>query len=502
MNHAPRLRLLSARVFSARVLSVPVTSWVLSLLFLIALSVQPVLGQVAGGPAATQPFAFVNVTVLPMDRPDDEGPGASAPRVLEGQTVVVVGGRIVAKGPVDAVAIPEGAIRLDGTGRFLMPGLAEMHAHVPPASGSDWPDRDALDEILFLYLANGITTMRGMLGAPYQLELRDAIARGDILGPRFIVGAPSFRNQDPDAAGALVRDNAAAGYDLQKIHPGANRESWDSMVAAARDMGLTFAGHVPLGVGLEYALSTGMSTVDHLDGYVEAVASSEVRARLAAMEPVSLADMVRSATPERIQAIAALTVATGVWQVPTLFLWENLRGAPDVDALMALPELRYVSPAQREQWRRTATNRQLPPVEVAEAHNRLRLEILRAIHEVGGRILMGSDAPQLFNVPGFALHREMERMEAAGMSRDAVLASGTRAVAEYVAEALGGTADFGVVAVGNRADLLLLEGNPLENLQHLQRRAGVMVAGRWISGEEIEARLARIAERYGAGTGG
>jgi imidazolonepropionase-like amidohydrolase len=195
-------------------------------------------------------------------------------------------------------------------------------------------------------------------------------------------------------------------------------------------------------------------------------------------------------------------VATGVWQVPTLFLWENLRGAPDVDALMALPELRYVSPAQREQWRRTATNRQLPPVEVAEAHNRLRLEILRAIHEVGGRILMGSDAPQLFNVPGFALHREMERMEAAGMSRDAVLASGTRAVAEYVAEALGGTADFGVVAVGNRADLLLLEGNPLENLQHLQRRAGVMVAGRWISGEEIEARLARIAERYGAGTGG
>lgn len=456
----------------------------------------PALGQSTGPEESAQPIAFVNVTVLPMAVPSEEAHRSPASLMLEGQTVLVADGRIVALGAVHAVPIPEGALQIDGTGRFLMPGLAEMHAHVPPARGDEWPDGDALDEILFLYVANGITTMRGMLGAPYQLELRDAIARGEILGPRFIVGAPSFRNQDPDGAEALVRANAAAGYDLQKIHPGANVESWDRMVQAARDVGLTFAGHVPQGVGLMHALSTGMSTVDHLDGYVEAVASAEVRERLAGMEPVSLAQMVQSATPERIAEVARITAESGVWQVPTLFLWENLRGAPDVDALMALPELRYVSPAQREQWRRAVTTRQSPPVDVAEAHNQLRLDVLRAIHAAGGRILMGSDAPQLFNVPGFALHREIERMEAAGMSRYAILESGTRIVAEYVAEALGGAADFGVVAEGNRADLLLLEANPLDDLENLQRRAGVMVAGRWISGGDIETRLGRIAEAY------
>jgi imidazolonepropionase-like amidohydrolase len=442
----------------------------------------------AAEPIQTGTFVFENVAVLPMD-----GQG-----VLPGRTVLVVDGTIAAVGDAGSVQVPPGAIPIDGRGRFLMPGLAEMHAHVPPVpgGGDGWPDRDALEEILFLYLANGITTIRGMLGAPYQLELREAIRRGDIVGPNFYVGAPSLRNHDPAAAERLIRENAAAGYDFQKIHPGATRESWDRAVRAARELGFTMAGHVPSEVGLEHAIATGISTVDHLDGYVQAVASAEVRARLEGGENVPLDEVVASATPERIREVARLTAEAGVWQVPTLYLWENLTGAPDIEALLAKPEMRYVPAEQRRQWGSSAANRPAPPPAVAAAHNQLRLDILRAIHEAGGPILMGTDSPQLFNVPGFALHREIERMEAAGLPRLVILESGTREVARYVAEALGQEGNFGSVTVGNRADLVLLEASPLESLDNLQRLFGVMVRGRWLPGEELRERLARIEARY------
>ena len=439
------------------------------------------------GARAQVSYAFENVTVIPMD---SEG-------LRPGQTVVVVEGRITAVGPAGSVAIPEGAERIAGAGRFLMPGLAEMHAHVPPTE-SGWPDREELSDILFLYVANGVTTIRGMLGAPYQIELRDALARGEILGPTLYAAGPSLRDHTPAEAEALVRANAAAGYDLQKIHPGASRATWDRMVRVAREVGLTFGGHVPAAVGVEHALASGISTIDHLDGYVEAVASAGVRARLARGENVPLREVVASATPERIREIARLTVAAGTWQVPTLYLWENLRGAPDVDALMASPELRYIPHQQREQYRNAVIRSSRPTPEVSAAHNQLRLDILKEIHDAGGRILMGTDSPQLFNVPGFSLHREIERMEAAALSCWAVLRSGTREVARYVAEALGQEGNFGAVVVGSRADLLLLEANPLDDFGNVQRRAGVMVNGRWLSAAQIEEGLERLATKHGA----
>ena len=200
---------------------------------------------------AAQPgtVAFTNVNVIPMDH---EG-------VLQGQTVVVVGDRITAVGSSDDIVVGAGATLIDGTGRYLMPGLSEMHAHVPPG---DDPPRDAVEDILFLYVANGITTIRGMLGSAYQVPLADEIERGEVLGPTFYVGAPSLNGgtaPTPEAAERLLRANAAAGYDLQKIHPGVPLEVWDHMVEVAREVGLTYGGHVPADVGLVHAIETGMS---------------------------------------------------------------------------------------------------------------------------------------------------------------------------------------------------------------------------------------------------
>lgn len=443
------------------------------------------LAACTGAAAPPGTIAFVGVSVLPMDR---EG-------VLENQTVVVLDGTITDVGPADRVRVGAGATLIDGTGRFLMPGLAEMHAHVPP--GAD-PPRDLVEDVLFLYLANGITTIRGMLGSPYQIPLARAIERGEVLGPTFYVAAPSLNGTSaptPEAAERLVREHAAAGYHLQKIHPGVPRPAWDRMVEVAREVGLTFGGHVPADVGLEHAMRTGISTVDHLDGFEQAVAPAGVSSQINAGE-IRLAGLVRGIDEARLARIVRLAVEEDVYVVPTMYLWENLYGATDPEPFLAQPEMRYVSRAQREAWRRQAAAGPRGTPEELEAFFALRKRILAELAAAGAGILLGTDSPQLFNVPGFSLHREIAKMAEAGLSNQQILESGTVNVGRYVREHLGLPDAFGTVAAGQRADLLLLGSNPLEDSANLQDRVGVMVRGRWLSRAELDAGLEAIAAKH------
>lgn len=433
-------------------------------------------------PAVEGSWAFTNVTVLPMD----------AERTLPDHTVVVVDGVITAVGPAGAIEVPADATVIDGRGRWLMPGLAEMHAHVPPVppNGPQRPPQEMLDDIFFLYVANGITAIRGMLGAPYQIDLRAEIREERHLAPDFWAAAPSINGNSaptPAAAEAMIRDAAAAGYDLMKIHPGVSLETWNHMVAVADEVGLTFGGHVPAAVGIEHALETGISTVDHVDGYLEAAAGGTAN-------PIAI---VQNLDENRMRELARRTAEAGAYVVPTMYLWENLYSKPDADRVLALPEMRYVSPAQREGWRsQNAGGPDLPPEVVADFLD-ARKRMLRYLVEAGAPLLMGTDSPQLFNVPGFALHRELAVVADAGISNYAVLESGTRNVARYVSEELGHAGDFGVVAEGMRADLVLLEADPLADLDNLNRRAGVMVRGRWVTAAEIETGLNELATKHG-----
>ena len=227
-----------------------------SVLLLSALVV-PTLGGSATRSAAPGTIAFVDVTVLPMDRE----------RVLTGQTVLVRDGRITALGPSGSVRVPPDAQRIDGKGKYLMPGLAEMHAHVLGPQQPQELNRD----LMFLYVANGVTTIRAMLGAPNQLVLRDQLKKGEVLGPQMFVAAPSLNGNtapNPDTAMKLVRAHKAAGYDLLKLHPGLSRATYDSIVSVARSVGITFGGHVSQQVGIDRTLEVRQSTVDHLDGYI------------------------------------------------------------------------------------------------------------------------------------------------------------------------------------------------------------------------------------------
>ena len=452
---------------------------------LAALAVTAAVTGCTGVRPAAEPVpgltAFTNVSVLPM----------TSDAVMAGQTVVVRDGMITAAGPAAEVEVPRGATVIDGEGGFLMPGLAEMHAHVPPGAN---PPREEVEDILFLYVANGITTIRGMLGSAYQIPLANELERGEVLGPNFYVGAPSLNGgtaPTPEAAETLIRSHVEAGYDLQKIHPGVPRAAWDRMAEVAREVGLTYGGHVPQDVGLVHAIETGMSTVDHLDGYIQAIASDDVQAQVSVGQ-ISLAGLARGVDEAKLADIIQLTIDHDVYVVPTMYLWENLYGAPDADRILQQPEMKYVSPQTREGWRRRAGSGR----EGADVYLALRMRVLKELSDAGAGILMGTDSPQLFNVPGFALHRELAVMSEAGMSNYEILKSGTATVGEYVASHLEMDGNFGTIAPGQRADLVLLGSNPLDDLGNLVDRVGVMVRGRWVSRDEIDAGLEELAAKH------
>lgn len=437
---------------------------------------------VADSALAQDAIAFRNVNVIPMDEE----------RVLADQTVIVGDGRIMSIGAAAETSIPDDAEVVEGDGRYLLPGLAEMHAHVP---GSN--DPQLVEEVLFLYVANGVTTARGMLGEPSHLELRARLERHDVLGPRLITSGPSLNDDSvasPDEARRMVREQAQAGYDFVKLHPGLTREEFDAAVEAASTAGMELAGHVSEDVGLARALEAGQATIDHLDGYVQYLVPQEAAADVeAGFFGLGLADRVDVG---RIAEAAEATREAGVWNVPTLTLIEHWPApSPSAEELAARPEMAYVSPATRQQWARAKEQVMASPGYTEDKANRLvevRRRLVEALHDAGAGLLLGSDAPQVFNVPGFSIHHELALVVDSGLTPFEALRTGTANPARF----LGAEDEFGVIAPGRAADLVLVDGDPLEDIDTLRRPAGVMVRGRWLDRAALDARLAEIADRY------
>jgi imidazolonepropionase-like amidohydrolase len=411
-------------------------------------------------------------------------------RVLSGQTVVVRGGRIASIGTNGEVTIPEGATIVSGAGRYIVPGIAEMHAHIPASRQGT----EAMERTLFLYAANGVTTVRGMLGDPAHLELRGRAARGEIISPRIYTSGPSLNGNsapDPVTARRLIGEQVEAGYDLLKLHPGLSREVYEMIVETARDAGIPFAGHISAGVGLDRTLAARQASVDHLDAYLEALAGhgGGFDADEAGFFGFGMIDDVDRA---RIADLARATAAAGVWNAPTLSLIEHLYDAHDPQEMARRPEMRYVSAAAVQSWVRRKEAARAAPGFTRERANRyleVRRELLRALQESGAGILLSSDAPQWWNVPGFSLQHEMRMMIDAGLTPYQVLESATRNPARYF-----GTEEWGVIREGAVADLILLDGDPLADIGNMSRIAGVVLRGRWLPADEIQRGLDAIAE--------
>ena len=406
--------------------------------------------------------AFVGANIIPMDGSD----------MVEGGTVIVEGDRITAVFSSGEMEPPEGAEVIDASGQYLIPGLAEMHAHIP-SGNSGWDTED----ILFLYVSQGVTTARGMQGGSGQFDLRAKANAGDIISPTLYLAAPSMSGnsvRSPAQAVERVRKAKDDGWDLLKVHEGLSRETYDAIADTANELEIPFAGHVSDQVGLQHAAEKGQRTVDHLDNYLEFMGAAE--------DPV---------TDEGLARAVALTKDAGMGVVGTMALWEYFVAKPgDFDDY---EELRFVPKRVVDGWQsRVANNTPEASEEEQAVYFENRRKLLKALADGGAEILLGSDAPQLYSVPGFSIHREMAAMAEAGMTPEQILHSGTAAPGAYFAD----NDTFGQIAPGQRADLILLGANPLKTIEIASKINGVMVRGRWLSRADIDGSLRAIAEKY------
>jgi imidazolonepropionase-like amidohydrolase len=444
-----------------------------------------ILAALAGATAATQPsapaaLALVGVHVIPMDRE----------RGLENQTIVVRDGRIAGVGDAKQVTVPDGATRIDAAGKFVIPGLAEMHGHLTGAN-------ETLNaRILQLNAAFGITTIRGMLGDPSHLSLRDRVARGELVGPRIWTSGPSLNGKSiptPEAAEKAVREQKAAGFDFLKIHPGVSRAAFDALAKTAKEVDIRFAGHVPVDVGLQHALDNRCATIDHLDGFVEALVKegAPVDVRKGGFFGSALIDHVDES---KIPALVKATKAAGTAIVPTEALMDSFFSPEPVEQLIAKPEMKWLPADLVAGWEKSKRGFMTDgpgamPAEKRERFLALRRKILKALHEGGVPLLLGADSPQVLNVPGVAIHRELALIVKAGLSPYQALETGTRNVAAY----FGIAKEAGTIERGKRADLVVLDANPLDDIANSEKRFGVMTNGRWLPRAQIDKELAAAA---------
>jgi imidazolonepropionase-like amidohydrolase len=431
--------------------------------------------------------AFVGVTVVPMT------PGDS---VLRDRTVLVRGGRIAAVGAVSEVEVPDDVRRIDGRGKYLMPGLADMHVHL------EHFDDPAL---LALFVANGVTTVRNMDGRPKVLEWRRAAADGALLGPRIVTAGPILDGDPPllddntvvrtaEEARAAVRAQVAAGYDFVKVYTNLSPEAYRAVVDEAGRAGVAVAGHVPRALEVADVVEAGQRSIEHLsdfDGMIEA-AGSPFRGRWHWSKRL----LGMPADTAAMRVAAEWLAASEVWVVPTLTEPERgMMTAEEVRAWAAGPTAAYLPPEARGFWEKAMGRRtgrmDADDWALVRRGRENRLALVGALHRAGARLLLGTDTPNPFVVPGFSVHEELAALVAAGMPPAAALAAATREPARF----LGRLDEAGTVEAGKRADLLLLDANPLDEVAHAARPAGVMLAGRWLPRERLDAMLRELERR-------
>ena len=415
--------------------------------------------------------AFERVTVVPMDRE----------RLLADQTVVVRGGRIAAMGPRRLVQVPAGAVRVDGRGRYLMPGLADMHVH--PYNADQFVN----------HLAHGVTTIAVLNGTRAVLGWRDQVRRGEMLGPTIYTAGPSLdgvpagnplflSTATPEAGRLAVRAIADAGYDFVKVYMSLTPETYAAIIAEARAARIPVVAHIPPRVTVDGVLSGGgVAAIAHAEEFFRERVDS-------ARMPARMAEIVRGVKAAKLTVIPNMAAYV-----------DYIRMIKDLPAVLADPEMRFASPAAYSE-KIPSHNRSIRPNPkefLAGAERGLaRFHLFtRALRDARVPMLLGTDT-EIFGYAGDVVHEELRQMVVAGLSPYEALVTGTRAAGEFIAANIRDAERFGTVAVGQRAELLLLAGNPLLSVDNAHRIEGVMVRGRWLPAPRLAEMRDSLAARH------
>jgi len=388
-----------------------------------------------------------------------------AESVTPDQSVIVSEGRFAWVG--DAARepkIPDSKV-IDGAGRFASPGLTDMHVHSNGADG--W----------LLDLANGVTAVRDMAGFPWMLKARENINTGRMLAPVLSVAGPlinGFAMQgyaivpaDSLDARRIVRQQAACGYDFIKVHNIVPGPIFDAVAQQARTLGMDLIGHVPHDITVRHAVESGMRTMEHLKGFIDD--------RTLKVGETDFGAVVDG--PE-------------VWNTPTLYAGRGYAWADAARSLMAAPEMRYVPLRKRQSWAASLEEPESRGNRQGREAGPIMKSIVAQLHRAHARFLAGTDADNYpFQVMGFALVEEIALLQDAGLAPSEAL----RAATSEPARAMRQSEDFGLIKRGMRADLILLDGNPLADVAAYRRNRGVMARGRWLDRALLDAALDKLA---------
>jgi len=428
-------------------------------------------------------IAFVDVNVVPMD----------SERILEGQTVLVRGSLIEKMGPVSEIQVPEGAMVIEGNGGYLMPGLADMHFH------------NENENDFILCLANGVTFIRNMWGDTKHLEWRRRIESGELLGPTLITSGPLLDGPPPiwegsavietvEQARKAVSDQKKAGYDFIKIYDQLSLEVFDAIMDEARKQAIPVAGHIPFSVGVQHALKSGLVSNEHLTGYMDQIQMDDFPGK----GKDDLVSRLRSwmyLDEAKIPSVVAAARDSTIWDCVTLVVYQGLMSPSESYEYLKRPELKYLGPLTGAFWD-PKNDPRWDELNEKDFEQRRRMDLILkkltgALYKENGRILLGTDCQNGMVMPGFSIHRELLNLIEAGLTPYEAIKAGTSDAAAFF-----GVDTFGTVTLGKRADLVLLAGNPLEDVSHAKNIAGVMVRGQWLPQTRLQQMLDDLAASF------
>jgi imidazolonepropionase-like amidohydrolase len=385
--------------------------------------------------------------------------------VLRDQTVLVRDGRISFVGPRTSTVIPGTARRIDGRNKWLMPGLTDAHVHLAYVLNAK---HNPL--LLRQFVAEGVTTVVNLLGLPEHLELRARVARGEVFGPTiftsgFYVGEP-YTKLVPQTDSA-VRHQRAAGFDFVKLHGPIGPEAYQALAAAARREQIPLVGHLPRSLGLTVALNAGQTMIAHAEEYLYGWFGTRT---LTSREQVIA----------MVDTAAALTKKAGAWVTPTLFVFGAIPAQMlNLDSVLNTPAMKRIPDVLKFDWTPDRNSyRRIPLASVQGFQDQYALlkRMTKALHSAGVPLLMGTDAMATAAVlPGISAHQELEALVDAGLSPYEALKTATVNSALFLRQ----PGEFGVIRSGARADLVMLDANPLRQISATARINGVMLRGRW-----------------------
>jgi len=432
--------------------------------------------------AADPSLALTHVSVI-------DGTGSA---LQTDMTLVIKGQRIAEMGKAHGVKIPKGATVIDGRGKFLIPGLWDMHVHT---IFGDWIPKDE-NLILPLFVANGVTGVRDMGGDLDALkDWRARIAAGKLLGPRMVIAGPMLDGPTPrfpsSAPIATAEDGREtvdrlknAGVDFIKVQSLIPRDGYFAAAAEARKIGIPFVGHVPDAVRASEASNAGQKSMEHLIGIFEA--STPIEDELL-KGPKGPGRFVSNYDEAHFNATVALLAKNQTWQVPTLY-WERGQWLIDKSDFAHDPLNKYAPAAWRDRtWpmftRDILKDMDTDPLPVRERFVQLELEMVNKLHRAGVPFMAGTDTAAGVHVfPGFSLHDELALFVKAGFTPMEALQTATLNPTKF----LGLTADQGTVEKGKIADLVLLDANPLEDISNTRKIRSVVLAGRFLSRQQLD----------------